>query len=880
VRPLASFSRLEKGVFLATSSIVPFAAMAAFFVHGRVDEVTCGVHAPLFMAVIMLMADSSLSCMYLYLFVKPLRELTRRRGGRTSTGTAPGSGGIGTSGGNAAVNVNAISGPSRSNSPAPPMYPTAAWGQQALKQQSQHQHSQVNPSSFGYFASSRVGMEGSALGVAAAGAAAERTRNGMAFRNDVPAAPPNGGDEIDTQTTMVTLAAPAALTVQTMAASPASAVSTLSTNNGHQTNNIISSNGNTTTATLSISPMATATSSSPMTDSLSPLPPLASSPPHVLRTPSAAGATVSLSAPYPVSNNGHSLLDHNGVPYSLSRPGTTTATATATVGAPSYSPMPSSANAFDHSSRHGVVGLGHMGDGDSTNGVAPAPSPASGAVFTSTPTAGGNGLPSSMPVPQPSPPSRVAPPSSQSVVTSVPRSILVRNDHRSSLARNGSVVVPRRVSIEGPGSAGSNTATASGSRTVYDPMASIIRRNFRACVQSISSTFVAMTWVMLNDLAILPSYYRITINAVGCLDVTIQVLIVLYLTRKIDSHRETPVQPIGDAAGGAHEHGNNANNNNQSHAIPSAADASEQPSVMPARLADRSRHYVAGSAAIMGGHGPAGNVSWAPSVPSGATGTSAQPSPSRQHGGGAWPVNNNSENVGGGNNGENGNNNNNNNNNGGNGNANRQRHTHTHTNDGDGGNTDPVSVDESSYVPSIGAIAPRSEAVVHSRVMSMSLHRQQPSLGALSQFSQFAPSSMVSAAASPANHATISRVSVAVATPPPVIAPTAQIRAQRAATNAQHHQPPILPRASASATSTNGTTVTIAITAPPLPQTQTQMVGGGSVGVPAAPTLGAAATTTMTGAAARYVYRDHPSPPPSDPDSDSDHDDINNIVVR
>jgi hypothetical protein len=70
------YSRTEKVAAVGTAGIIPFAGVAFGFVVGEVSEQgTCGVFAPVWMAVVMAAADGGLSFLYLYMFVKPLRDL-------------------------------------------------------------------------------------------------------------------------------------------------------------------------------------------------------------------------------------------------------------------------------------------------------------------------------------------------------------------------------------------------------------------------------------------------------------------------------------------------------------------------------------------------------------------------------------------------------------------------------------------------------------------------------------------------------------------------------------------------------------------------------------------------------------------------------------
>lgn len=69
-------SRVEKVAALGTAGIIPFAGVAFVFVVGEVSDYgTCGVFAPVWMAVVMAAADTGLSFLYLYMFVKPLKDL-------------------------------------------------------------------------------------------------------------------------------------------------------------------------------------------------------------------------------------------------------------------------------------------------------------------------------------------------------------------------------------------------------------------------------------------------------------------------------------------------------------------------------------------------------------------------------------------------------------------------------------------------------------------------------------------------------------------------------------------------------------------------------------------------------------------------------------
>jgi hypothetical protein len=83
VRPFAAvMSRLEKLVLLMSGGLIPFGIMAVILAQGDQNglDSTCQLYLPIELLIVMLLADSTLSFLYLYLFVQPLRETMRANG--------------------------------------------------------------------------------------------------------------------------------------------------------------------------------------------------------------------------------------------------------------------------------------------------------------------------------------------------------------------------------------------------------------------------------------------------------------------------------------------------------------------------------------------------------------------------------------------------------------------------------------------------------------------------------------------------------------------------------------------------------------------------------------------------------------------------------
>ena len=63
------------------------------------------------------------------------------------------------------------------------------------------------------------------------------------------------------------------------------------------------------------------------------------------------------------------------------------------------------------------------------------------------------------------------------------------------------------------------------------PTRVLITRNLKASAMSLTSTWLAMIWVMLNDTSALNPIFRVMTCTVGCFDVLFQVLVILWLTK-------------------------------------------------------------------------------------------------------------------------------------------------------------------------------------------------------------------------------------------------------------------------------------------------------------------------------------------------------------
>lgn len=98
VKPMSKPSRLEKFVFFLTCNIVVFITICMVLTQGDSNALdhTCQSFLPIYLLIIMALADASLSLLYLYLFIQPLRETIRQnqatKRGNSAAAAASGAG--------------------------------------------------------------------------------------------------------------------------------------------------------------------------------------------------------------------------------------------------------------------------------------------------------------------------------------------------------------------------------------------------------------------------------------------------------------------------------------------------------------------------------------------------------------------------------------------------------------------------------------------------------------------------------------------------------------------------------------------------------------------------------------------------------------------